>query len=112
MLPADASEKQPAIRLDKWLWQARFFKSRSIAAQAIKRGKIRINSRKPKRASASVRVGDVLTIVRGHQVSVVKLAALGERRGPASEAQLLYELLDRTEKTAKDLTQASLPPHG
>lgn len=116
MQPADACEKQPFIRLDKWLWQARFFKSRSIAAQAIKGGKIRINGRKPKRASAGVRAGDALTIVIGQQVSVVKLLGLGDRRGPASEAQLLYDVLDKTErlkaeKFAKGLTQPNYPPH-
>lgn len=99
-------------RLDKWLWYARFFKSRSIAAQAIKGGKIRINRRKPQRASANVRTGDGLTIVRGSQVTVIKIVDLGIRRGPASEAQRLYETLDRTEKINKQLTSYKSPPNG
>jgi len=100
-MTAEASADDPnAMRLDKWMWQARFFKSRSIAAQAIKSGAIRINGRKPLRASAQVRIGDALTIRRGRQVIVIELRALGTRRGPASEAALLYDILDKTQKTA------------
>lgn len=104
MAAGQAEDTEPAIRLDKWLWHARFYKSRSIASQAVKRGKLRINGRKPVRASANVRPGDVLTVVRGTQVMVVALLDIGERRGPASQAQLLYKTLDKTEKSAKSLT--------
>ncbi|MEM6681064.1 MAG: RNA-binding S4 domain-containing protein [Pseudomonadota bacterium] len=90
-----------ALRVDKWLWHARFFKSRSIAAQAIKGGKIRINGRKPSRASAAIRVDDVLTIVRGHHVILVQIQRLGSRRGPAVEATLLYKVLDKSQKTPR-----------
>lgn len=112
MTRQDPAAPAPSMRLDKWLWQARFFKSRSIAAQAVKGGKIRINRRKPQRASALVRVGDGLTVIRGTQVVVLEIAALGARRGPASEAQLLYQLLDKTENTRKHLTSRKSSPNG
>jgi ribosome-associated heat shock protein Hsp15 len=112
MMQSPPPAPAPCIRLDKWLWQARFFKSRSIAAQAVKGGKIRINRRKPQRASANVRVGDGLTIIRGTQVVVLKIAALGTRRGPASEAQLLYTMLDKTEKSSGHLTSQNSSPNG
>lgn len=86
----------PSLRADKWLWHARFFKSRSIAAQAVSAGRVRVNGQKLSRASANVRVGDVLNITIGRHVKVVRLLALGTRRGPASEAQTLYAILDET----------------
>ena len=83
----------PKMRLDKWLWQARFFKSRNLATQFANRGAVRINGRKVQRAGSNVRVGDVLTFaLRGH-ICVIEIAQLGARRGPAREARRLY--LDR-----------------
>lgn len=84
------------LRVDKWLWQARFFKSRSIAAQAVTSGRVRLNGDKIGRASRQVRIGDVLTVTIGRHVKVVALKALGTRRGPATEAQFLYEVLDES----------------
>lgn len=81
-------------RLDKWLWHARFFKTRSLASKVVGGGKVRINGQHATKASASVSVGDVLTFVQGRQVRVIEVAAMGARRGPASEAQGLY--VDRT----------------
>ncbi|MEO0411868.1 MAG: RNA-binding S4 domain-containing protein [Pseudomonadota bacterium] len=88
--------QEPYLRADKWLWYARFFKSRSIAAQAVSAGRVRVNGRKLSRASASVRVGDVLTVTIGRHVKVAQLLALGARRGPAAEAQTLYLILDES----------------
>lgn len=79
-----------AIRLDKWLWQARFFKSRSLAAQAVSKG-VRINGTSVSKPAASLRPGDVLTFVQARQVRVVRMLAAGTRRGPATEAQALYD---------------------
>ena len=80
------------LRLDKWLWQARFYKTRSLAAQVCARGIVRLNRRAVDRAHAAVRPGDVLTLpLAGGRVRVVRVLALGERRGPATEARLLYE---------------------
>jgi ribosome-associated heat shock protein Hsp15 len=80
-----------AIRLDKWLWQARFAKTRSVAAQLCASGKLRVNHEIIGKPHRLVRIGDVLTFPAGGQVRIVKIAALGSRRGPAEEARRLYE---------------------
>ena len=82
---------ETAIRLDKWLWQARFLKSRSLAAKLCAGGRVRINRRPIDKPSAQVRTGDVLTFALGNHIRVVRIAALGSRRGPAVEARTLYE---------------------
>lgn len=79
------------IRVDKWLWQARFFKSRSLAAKAVSGGSVRLNAEKLDKPSRSVAVGGVLTFAQGKRVRVVKVVDLGKRRGPAAEAAALYE---------------------
>ncbi len=84
----------PTIRLDKWLWQARFCKSRSVAAQFVAAGAVRINAVRVTKPSTSVRVGDGLSFAQGGRVRVIRIRALGERRGPASEAITLYDDLD------------------
>ncbi len=81
---------QATLRLDKWLWHARFFKSRSLAARICAGGRVRLNRKPQHKPSALVRVGDVLTFPQGRNIRVVAVAALGERRGPASEAVRLY----------------------
>ena len=86
----------PAARLDKWLWHARFFKSRSIAASICVDGRVRVNGTRAVKAHAPVRPGDVLTFPAGARIRVVRIVALGTRRGPAVEARLLYEDLDPT----------------
>jgi ribosome-associated heat shock protein Hsp15 len=82
---------EPRLRLDKWLWQARFFKSRKLAADLIADGDARVNGTRVSRIGTPVQIGDVLTFVQARQVRVVRVTALGQRRGPASEAQLLYD---------------------
>lgn len=82
------------LRLDKWLWYARFFKSRSLAARQCTAGKVRVNRRPVDKAHQLVRPGDVLTFPQGGSVRVVRVVALGDRRGPAREAQTLYDDLD------------------
>ena len=76
------------------LWYARFFKSRSLAARLCAAGKVRVNKRPVDKAHQLVRPGDVLTFAQGRAVRVVKVVALGHRRGPAPEAQALYDDLD------------------
>ncbi len=78
-------------RVDKWLWFARFFKSRTLAAEMVASGRVRLNGERCTKASQSVRQGDVLTFAAGEQVRVVKVVADGLRRGPAPEARALYE---------------------
>ncbi|MEK9755196.1 MAG: RNA-binding S4 domain-containing protein, partial [Rhodospirillaceae bacterium] len=79
------------LRVDKWLWYARFFKSRSLATQFCNEGKLRIDDVLINKAHHVVRPGNVLTLVRGAAVRVIRVLALGSRRGPAAEAQALYE---------------------
>ena len=95
------TEPRPTIRLDKWLWHARFFKSRSIAAGVVTAGKVRVDSQPVGKPARAVGPGDVLTFVQATDTRVVRILACGERRGPAPEAQGLYE--DLTPKAEKRL---------
>jgi ribosome-associated heat shock protein Hsp15 len=79
------------IRLDKWLWFARFFKSRSLAARLVEAGGVRMAGAPVTKAHQTVRPGDVLTFAQGGHVRAVRVRAVGTRRGPAAEAQALYE---------------------
>ena len=78
------------LRIDKWLWQARFFKTRSGATKLVASGAVRVNGIRVAKASFAVAAGDVLTFPQARDVRVVKIEALGTRRGPAPEAQTLY----------------------
>lgn len=78
-------------RLDKWLFYARFAKSRALAAALAAKGRVRINTVVVTKPHHRVRPGDVLTFPHGRAIRVVRVLALGERRGPASEARTLYE---------------------
>ncbi len=84
------------LRLDKWLWQARFFKTRTLAAAVATKRKIRINRMVVTKPHYKVRPGDVLTFAQGREIRVVRVLALGERRGPAPEARTLYEDIAET----------------
>lgn len=79
-----------SLRLDKWLWQARFFKSRSMAAKFCQSGKLRLNGDATSKAHQLVRPGDVLTFPLGPHIRIIEIVELGTRRGPAKEAQALY----------------------
>ena len=85
----------PATRLDKWLWYARFFKTRGLAQKACESGRIRVNGRRNTKAHRAVGPGDVLTFVQGRVVRIVRVLSVGERRGPAPEARLLYEEIEQ-----------------
>ena len=89
-----------AQRLDKWLWCARFFKSRALANKAVGGGKLRLSGKVVAKSHQLVRPGDVLTFPQGPHIRVVKVLFLAERRGPAPEAQLLYEDLSPVEAGA------------
>lgn len=79
------------LRLDKWLWHARFHKSRTLAATACAAGRIRLNGVIIDKANQKVAPGDVLTFPLGTRIRIIRIVALGKRRGPAPEAQALYE---------------------
>jgi len=81
------------LRMDKWLWHARFFKSRTLASKFCESGLMRVNGATSTKAHHALRIGDVLTFPIGQRVRIVRVLALGERRGPAPEARALYEEL-------------------
>jgi ribosome-associated heat shock protein Hsp15 len=87
---SDAGRGAPRVRLDKWLWAARFFKTRSAAAQAIDGGKLDANGERAKR-SRLVQLGDVLLLRRPPYEHQIVVRGLSETRGPAKEAVKLYE---------------------
>lgn len=87
------AEASTGLRLDKWLWRARFFKTRALAATAAQKG-YRLNGARAAKTHALVRPGDVLTFRQAGAVRVIRVLDLGERRGPAREAAALYEDLD------------------
>lgn len=93
-----AAEK---LRLDKWLWHARFFKSRTLAAQQVAQGGFRVNRVVVRKSHHAVQPGDVVTFAKGPYVRVIEIVALGARRGPASEAQTLYRDLNPPEAQPK-----------
>ena len=79
------------IRIDKWLWHARFYKTRSLATRAVQDGAIRVNAERVVKPACLVAAGDTLTFAQGERIRVVRVAEIGIRRGPAPEAQTLYE---------------------
>ncbi|MEL7013017.1 MAG: RNA-binding S4 domain-containing protein [Pseudomonadota bacterium] len=96
------------IRLDKWLWQARFFKTRSLSAKTVSGGNVRVNSLKVAKPAYSVGPGDVLTFPQARAVRVIRIVACGTRRGPAPEAQALYD--DLAPPEAKPRSDSVPPP--
>ncbi len=106
------------VRLDLWLWAARFFRTRSLARHAIETGKVEVDGQRAK-ASRGVRAGDALRIVRGDEVFEIAVLALSDQRGPASIAQTLYAESDAS-KARRAETLATLraaragyqPPEG
>ena len=88
--PSPDAPPQPSERLDKWLWAARFFKTRSLAAQAVSGGKVEVNGARAKPARR-IRTGERLTIRRGVVQWVVVVRGLNRERRPAREAVLFYE---------------------
>ncbi|HEY2856486.1 MAG TPA: RNA-binding S4 domain-containing protein [Gemmatimonadaceae bacterium] len=82
--------REEAVRLDKWLWAARFFKTRSLATEAVNGGKVELNGLRPK-PSKDVKIGDQLRVRLGPFVHAMTIRGLAERRGPASVAAQLYE---------------------
>ncbi|MDP7425818.1 MAG: RNA-binding S4 domain-containing protein [Rhodospirillales bacterium] len=83
--------QEKGLRLDKWLWYARFMKSRSLATKLCQSGKVRVNGDLTSKAHHLIRPADVLTFPKGQDIRVIKIIELGMRRGPAPEAQALYE---------------------
>lgn len=94
---AKARQVAPAratIRLDKWLWQARFFRSRPMACEVISDGHLRVNGNRCLKPGQQVGEGDTLTFPQAGRIRLIRVLAVGTRRGPAGEAQGLYLDLD------------------
>ncbi|GAB4343984.1 MAG: ribosome-associated heat shock protein Hsp15 [Desulfobulbaceae bacterium] len=105
---------QPRVRLDKWLWAARFFKTRSLAARAVSGGHVHVNGDRAKPAR-SVQVGDTLDIRRGVTAFEVVVLQLNDRRGPAVKARTMYEetpgsIERRTREAAERRLRAAAGP--
>ena len=89
------------MRIDKWLWAARFFKTRAEAQRVVGSGHLRLDGDTMSKPHRQVRIGNVLTFAKGQDVRVVRVLAMAERRGPASEARELYEDLAPPEPRAR-----------
>lgn len=90
------------VRLDRWLWAARFFKTRRTATEAVEGGKVHLNGRRPKKSKA-VKIGDELRIRRGLYESVVRVTGLADKRRSAKEAVLLYEESEESREAREKL---------
>jgi ribosome-associated heat shock protein Hsp15 len=90
-----------ALRVDKWLWHARFFKTRVLCTKLISSG-IRVNSNPISKPAFQIKQGDVLTFKQNDDIRVIEVVAIGVRRGPAPEAQALYNDLDPPQPKIKE----------
>jgi ribosome-associated heat shock protein Hsp15 len=110
------TEGAQKVRIDKWLWAARFYKTRSLASEAVKGGKVTINGHRAK-ASREVGLGDTLILRQGFDEKTVLVQALSDKRGSATIAQQLYHETEESvakrekEKTLRQLASAQRP-HG
>jgi ribosome-associated heat shock protein Hsp15 len=98
------TEDEVHVRLDKWLWAARFFKTRSLAADAVIGGKVHLNGARVKPGRV-VRLGDEVRVRRGLYEWVVIVRGVGTQRGPASQAQLQYEETEESKQTRQKLVE-------
>ena len=103
----DANVK--AVRLDKWLWDARLFKTRALASKAISNGRFRLNGDLMSKPHRQANCGQVLTFSQGARIRVVRIKALGLRRGPAKDAALLFDDLAPILPVAENKKLSPLP---
>jgi len=99
-----------SVRLDKWLWAARFFKTRSVAREAVSGGKVHLNGNRSK-PGRSLNLGDELRIQRGEEEFIITVLELSVRRGPATVARGLYEESEEHHKAREQLTEARKLEH-
>ena len=97
-------------RVDKWLWHARFFKTRSLATKQVTGGHVRLNGSRISKPSVLVTAGDTLTFAQARRIRVIQITAIATRRGPAPEAQALY--LDLTPPEEKPEPAAQIERKG
>lgn len=96
----DASNEPPDVRIDKWLWAARFHATRSLARQAVDAGRVLVGGERVK-PSRTIRIGDFVRVRAGETERAVRVVAISDRRGPASVAQTLYD------ETAESIAERS-----
>jgi ribosome-associated heat shock protein Hsp15 len=105
-----ASDERGKVRIDKWLWAARFFKTRALAAEAVDGGKVHVNGERVKRAKL-LQAGDEVSVRLGPYEHVIQVRDVSERRGPASAAQMLYEETAASKETrARLASQHKMAP--
>ena len=107
------SEQTPSTqsqRIDKWLWHARFFKTRSLAQKQVVTGKIRVDREKISSPSRKILIGNVLTITRERDIKIIEVLGIADKRGPYSQAQLLYNDMSppKPEKQKQEQTRDSM----
>jgi ribosome-associated heat shock protein Hsp15 len=102
---SERGNERDGVRLDLWLWAARFYKTRSLAKQAIETGKVDVDGQRAK-AARSVHIGDPLRIARGEEHFEVQVRGLSEKRGPASVAQALY-VESKTSRASREAARAT-----
>jgi ribosome-associated heat shock protein Hsp15 len=102
----ERDEGPDRVRLDKWLWAARFYKTRALAAEAVEGGKVQVNGERPKRARP-LQSGDEIRVRLGPYEHVVTVRGLSDRRGPASQAAALYEETEAS-RSARDALAVQL----
>ena len=102
-MEAQAGEpgREGGVRIDVWLWAARFFRTRALAKQAVDTGKVEVGGQRPK-PSRAVRVGDALRVARGEEVFEVEVLGLSDERGPAPVAQRLYRESEASMKAREE----------
>ena len=93
-----------SVRLDKWLWAARFFKTRSVAREAVSGGKVHLNCNRAK-PGRTIKIGDELRIQRGYEEYVVTILEASSRRGPATVARTLYEESEQSQINREKLAE-------
>jgi len=97
------------MRIDKWLWSARFFKTRAEAQRLVTSGRLRLDGEPMSKPHRQIKPGDVLTFPKAEDVRVIKIVAMATRRGPAAEAATLYEDLAPPEPRVKASKDKALP---
>ena len=105
----DVSGATGTQRLDKWLWFARFVKTRTLAADIVSAGKVRLNRVRVEKPAQTVRAGDVLTLNLNRRIQLVRVLGIGERRGPSAAARALYEELTAEGDVIKPQPSSSPP---
>lgn len=102
---ANETGQASVVRIDVWLWAARFFRTRTLAKQAVETGKVEVGGQRPK-ASRTVRVGDALRVVRGEEVFEIEVLGISDDRGPAPVAQQLYRESDASVQAREEVRLA------